>query len=131
MKKFFVIFSVLFLLVLSASAQWKPNEKDTSLTFYCPECPAEAKVLKVSFSEFQLGTATEVDMIYLDYTSSPVLEREAVQLDGTDKERYEEFIWFVSNAYGWIEMLVHYPGGCYTYVVPTIQAYAAEKFRAY
>ena len=112
-------------------AQWKANPNDTSLTFFCPECPSNVKTLHVSPQEFHLGDAIRLDIRYLNYQSEEVLSYRGVELDGTDKDRYMEFIWFITNVYGWVELLVYCEDMCYTYVVPTVQAYNAEKFRAY
>ena len=131
MKKICAIFSVFFLLVLPLKAQWKYNESDTTLRFQCDYCPKEARLLISGLNTLKLGDAYEVDLVYLDYTSSPVYTREGVQLDGSEPEQYSTFAWFITNAYGWIEMTVHYPGGTFDYVVPTIQAYEAEKLRGY
>lgn len=125
------IFLILLGLLIPARAQWSINTNDTSLTFKCEQCPYPAKILYVNPSNMHLGDAVEIDMVFLDYTSSPVYTREGVQLDGSEPEQYSTFAWFITNVYGWIEMTVHYPGGTFDYVVPTIQAYEAEKLRGY
>ena len=77
-----------------------------------------------------LGDAVEIDMVFLDYTSTPIHTIDAVQLDGSDPESYQAFIYFIINVYGWVGMTVHSNGGyIYNYVLSTIPAYEAETRR--
>lgn len=131
MKIICVFFSMLFLLVFPLKAQWIYNKADTTLRFRCDYCPKECKLLISSLNTLKLGDAYAMDLVYLDYTSSPVYTSDGVRLDDSEPEQYSTFAWFVTNAYGWIEMTVYYPGGTFSYVVPTIQAYEAEKLRGY
>ena len=124
------IFLILLGLLIPVRAQWSINTKDTSLTFKCEQCPYPAKILYVNPSNMHLGDAVEIDMVFLDYTSTPIHAIEAVQLDGSDPESYQIFIYFIINAYGWVEMTVHRADGyIYNYVISTIQAYEAETRR--
>lgn len=124
------IFLILLGLLIPTRAQWSINMKDTSLTFKCEQCPYPAKILYVNPSNMHLGDAVEIDMVFLDYTSTPIHTIDVVQLDGSDPESYQTFIYFIISAYGWVEMTVHRMGGyIYNYVLSTIQAYEAETRR--
>ena len=124
------ILLILLGLLIPVRAQWSISQKDTTLTFRCDECPYSAKTLQVGFHEMHLGDAVEIDMVFLDYTSTPVHAIEAVQLNGTDTVAYQTFMYFILNAYGWVEMTVHRAdGSIYNYVLSSMQAYETERRR--
>ena len=120
---------ICMLLVLLATgtgrAQWLYNPTDTTLHYRCEGCPLECRNLVVGLKQLTIGNAFAVDIIYYDHTSSEVYSCKDVMLGDTDTVQYAMLMNYVLNHYGWVEFLVAYQGGLFTYIIPTVKAYNA------
>jgi len=128
MKRFLLII-IMVLTITPVFSQWEWNPEDSTMNFTCEACPFQYRELVIGLDKFEFGDAYVVDLFFKDYSSEVVYAIYDVFTGDSDPINYQTLLYYVIAQYGWVDICVHTPDLTFTFVIPTVSAYEANKYR--